>query len=91
MSGRYGPLMPVPELFAEIAGLLHEMTGESVAPDATLEGDLGLDSLDVAELAVPLRDRYGIDLVAFLASLDVDRLVALTAGELTDHVAAVRE
>ncbi|HEX5405144.1 MAG TPA: acyl carrier protein [Pseudonocardiaceae bacterium] len=78
------------ELFAEIAGILAEVTGVDppAAPDVTLEGDLGLDSLDVVDLAVRLHERYGVDLLAFLATLDVDGLVGLTAGELTEHVAA---
>jgi acyl carrier protein len=62
-----------------------------VSPDTTLEGDLGLDSLDVADLAGRLRDRYGdrVDLVGFLATLDIDELVALTTGDLARHVAGV--
>ncbi|HEX3649082.1 MAG TPA: acyl carrier protein [Pseudonocardiaceae bacterium] len=74
----------------EITALLAAVTGaDAVAAEATLEGDLGLDSLDVADLAVRLRERYDVDLVGFLATLDVDQLVGLTAGELADHVAAV--
>jgi acyl carrier protein len=83
----------MPELFAEIAGMLESVTGTDmpVSPDTTLEGDLGLDSLDVADLAGRLRDRYGdrVDLVGFLATLDIDELVALTTGDLARHVARV--
>jgi acyl carrier protein len=83
----------MPELFAEIAEMVESVTGINtpVSPDATLEGDLGLDSLDVTDLAVRLRDRYGdrVDLVGFLATLDIDELVALTTGDLARHVAAV--
>ncbi|HEY3752575.1 MAG TPA: acyl carrier protein [Pseudonocardiaceae bacterium] len=80
------------ELFAEIAGMLAAVTGvddPSVTPDVTLEGDLGLDSLDVVDLGGRLQERYGVDLLAFLATLDIDQLVGLTAGELADHVAGV--
>ncbi|HEX5116984.1 MAG TPA: acyl carrier protein [Pseudonocardiaceae bacterium] len=78
------------QLLTEITGMLAALTGaEAVPADAALEGDLGLDSLDVAELAVRLRERYGVDLVGVLATLEVDRLVDLTAADLAEHVAAV--
>lgn len=78
-----------PELFTEIAAILVEVTGgERVTPDATLEGDLGLDSLDVVELATRLRDRYGVDLLGHVATLDIDELIALTAADLARLVAA---
>ncbi|HEX3588070.1 MAG TPA: acyl carrier protein [Pseudonocardiaceae bacterium] len=76
------------QLRAEIAAILSALTGvEQIAPDATLEGDLGLDSLDVADLAARLRERNGFDLMGYLAALDVDRLVDLTVAELAAVVA----
>ncbi len=69
--------------------MLAEVTGEErVAPDATLEGDLGLDSLDLIEFARRLRDRYGVDLLGYAATLDIDELIALTAADLARLVAA---
>lgn len=85
---RYGPDVSQ-ELFAEIAEILVELTGApGVPPEATLEGDLGLDSVDVAALACRLRDRYGVDLLAHAATLDIDALVAFTAGDVARLVAA---
>lgn len=78
------------QFLTEITALLADVAGtDAVAPGTTLEGDLGLDSLDVATLAVRLRADYDVDLVGYLATLDVDQLVDLTAGDLADHVAAV--
>jgi acyl carrier protein len=81
----------MPELFAEIAEMIGSVIGAEppIPPDATLEGDLGLDSLDVADLAGRLRDRFGVDLTAFLGTLDIDELIALTTGDLARHVAGV--
>jgi hypothetical protein len=81
----------MPELFAEIAEMLITVTGATppIRPDATLEGDLGLDSLDVADLAWRLRDRYGFDLLGFLGTLDIDELIALTAADIARQVAGV--
>ncbi len=35
-----------------------------LAPTADLRRDLGLDSLDLAELTVRIQDRYGVDVFA---------------------------
>ncbi|HEY2550146.1 MAG TPA: hypothetical protein VGI64_06180 [Streptosporangiaceae bacterium] len=53
-----------------------------------LEGDLCLDSLDLAALGALLRDRYGaaVDLPGYVAGLEIDGIIGLTAGEVTDYV-----
>lgn len=35
-----------------------------LTPELTLRGELGLDSLDMAELAVRIEDRFGVDVFA---------------------------
>lgn len=78
----------------EIMGLLRKLTGDDpswaarVTPSARLDQDLWLDSLEVAALAGLLRDAFGdrVDLAAFLAGLDFERLVALTVADLAAHV-----
>ena len=49
-----------------------------LAPTADLRRDLGLDSLDLAELTVRIQDRYGVDV--FAAG------VVRTWGELVQRV-----
>jgi len=53
-----------------------------------LEGDLRLDSLDLAALGALLRDRYGraVDLVGYVAGLDIDEIIELTVGDVTDYL-----
>ena len=53
-----------------------------------LEGDLRLDSLDLAALGALLRDRYGtaVDLVGYVAGLDIDEIIELTVGDVADYV-----
>lgn len=53
-----------------------------------LEGDLCLDSLDLAALGALLRDRYGtaVDLPGYVAGLEIDGIIGLTAGEVTGYV-----
>jgi acyl carrier protein len=38
------------------------MDTSKVTPDATLEGDLDLDSLDTVELTLAIEERYGIEI-----------------------------
>ena len=71
-----------------LIGLLREVTGESeqwaaaVTASSTLEEDLKLESFEVAALAERMHDRYGVDLEAHLAGLDIDELIALTVGDV---------
>lgn len=86
-------------LYAEVVAMLAQVTGESaqwlarVGPASRLEGDLFLDSLEVASLGALLRAAYGdpVDLPAYLAGLDIDQIIALTVGDLVAYVASVGE
>jgi acyl carrier protein len=85
-----------PELFAEIAGIIRDVTGEGdewaarIAPDSTLEGDLGLESVELVEVGARLRNTFGdrVDLLAFVSGLDIDELIDLTVGDLVAYVEA---
>lgn len=86
------------ELFATIAGILRDVTGEDaawvarIAPESALEGDLGLDSVEVAALDHRLRAEYGdgVDLMTHLGGLDIDALIAMTVGDLVTYVDSSR-
>ena len=87
-----------PRLLGELAELLRQATGEDgewaarITPDATLEGDLSMDSLEVTALGELLRERWGerIDLPAFLAGLDIDQIIGLTVAGLGAYAAPRR-
>ncbi|MGD0700086.1 MAG: hypothetical protein ABSA02_09410 [Trebonia sp.] len=53
-----------------------------------LEGDLCLDSLDLAALSALLRDRYGpaVDLTGYVAGLDIDQIIGLTVADVAGYV-----
>jgi len=84
-----------PDLLAELTGLLLRVTGEderwaaAVTAESRLELDLKLESVEVAALAVALREAYGdaVDLDRLLAGLEIDELLALTVGDLAGYVA----
>ena len=81
------------DLQREVAGLLVEALNLDIAPDsidpqAPLYGEgLGLDSIDVLEVALVVSQRYGFQ----LRSDDEDNIRIFTSlASLTDHIAANR-
>jgi acyl carrier protein len=77
----------------EVAALLVEALNLEIAPDsidpqAPLYGDgLGLDSIDILEVALVVSQRYGFQ----LRSDDEDNIRIFTSlASLTDHIAAHR-
>ena len=83
----------------DVAKALAAATGDEsllsagISAATGLEGDLGLDSLDLAALDAVLRDRYGtaVDLVGHVAGLDIDEIIGLTVGDVTGHVNQCRQ
>jgi len=75
-------------LLGDLAGMLCEVTGadaawvSGVTPDSRLDGDLWLDSLELAALGALLHQRHRIDLPAYLAGLDLDQLIELRVKDL---------
>ncbi|HEX4725515.1 MAG TPA: phosphopantetheine-binding protein [Pseudonocardiaceae bacterium] len=86
------------ELFATIAGLLLDVTGTPadrgarIAPESAIEGDLGLESMELVELGERMRAEFGdrVDLAAYVAGLDIDELIELRVADLVDYVAGNR-
>jgi len=73
-----------------IRRLVAETVGEDVevARSTSFADDVELESGELVSLARRLRETYGpdVDVPAWFGELDVDDLVALTAGEVTDFV-----
>ena len=73
------------------ADLLGEVTGETgIGPQTRLDTDLVLDSLEVAALGLALRERYGVDLPAFIAGLTLDQIIELSVSDVAGFVEASR-
>jgi acyl carrier protein len=81
------------ELQLEVAGLMIEclnleMTADQIDPDAPLYGDgLGLDSIDVLEVALVVSKRYGMQLRADSAD---NQHTFSSLRSLSDYIAAKR-
>ena len=81
-------------LQGEVAALLVEalnldIAPESIDPDAPLYGEgLGLDSIDILEVALVVSQRYGFQ----LRSDDEDNVrIFKSLASLSDHIAANRQ
>ncbi|MET0335069.1 MAG: phosphopantetheine-binding protein [Rhizobacter sp.] len=84
---------PQTELQREVAALLVEalnldVAADTIDPQAPLYGEgLGLDSIDILEVALVVSQRYGFQ----LRSDDQDNVRIFTSlASLTDHIAANR-
>jgi acyl carrier protein len=78
----------------DIARVLAAATGDEsllsagLSAGARLEGDLCLDSLDLAAVSALLSDRYGaaVDLTGYVAGLGIDEIIELTVGAVAGYV-----
>ncbi|MER5866271.1 hypothetical protein [Kitasatospora sp. NPDC002040] len=77
-----------PELVALLVAAADALPdwAESVVPQARLDADLAFDESEFAVLDTLLRERFGADLGALRAGLDLDALAALTVGDLAELV-----
>jgi acyl carrier protein len=66
-------------------------SGPPVDLDTSFDVDLELDSLDFVALAERLRAHFGeqVDFVDWLATLELDEMIALTVGDLVAFVASM--
>ena len=81
-------------LLTEVTALLCQVTGGDVAQLAAssrLDGDIVLDSVELAALSALLSARYaGTDLVGYVADLELDEIISLTVGDVAAYVAGTR-
>lgn len=81
-------------LFVDIVDILSNITGvvlpTGISPDARLETDLRMESIELVAFGDELRRRYGdqVDLPGHLATLELDQLVGLSVAEVADYVSS---
>ena len=76
----------VAELMIECLNL--EVTQDQIDPDAPLYGEgLGLDSIDVLEVALEVSKRYGLQL---RSDSEDNKIIFASLRSLSDHIAAQR-
>ncbi|HYX87346.1 MAG TPA: acyl carrier protein [Gaiellales bacterium] len=73
------------EALERVRGILVEQLGvdeEQVTEDASFQGDLDADSLDLVELIMELEDQFGLKIS------DEDAQQIVTVGQAVDYVVA---
>jgi acyl carrier protein len=94
-----GPTYAGPDrerVLGDLIGMLMDVTGEDqrwaarVTAASRLEGDLRLESVELAALGELLSQAYGdrVDLAAYVAELDIYQIIGLTVGDLAAYVCA---
>lgn len=81
-------------VLADIAAMLRVLLEEyglddaEIGRDTKFHDDLELESVDLVALSGQLREHYGekVNFAKFIADRDLDEIIALTVGELVDHV-----
>ncbi len=81
-------------VLADITEILHDVIGEDlllgdeIGMDTSFDEDLELESIEFVALAEQLLERYGeqVDFVGWLATMELDEIIALTVGQLVDFV-----
>ncbi|GAA3057563.1 acyl carrier protein [Actinokineospora globicatena] len=81
-------------LFEEVAGILREVVGPCggcpppITPNATLEGDLRFDSIDLVRVDAALAAHLGtrVGLAEHVRGLELDAISGFTVSDLVDHV-----
>lgn len=86
---------PTPEqVLADLEVILVEVVGEDLLLDEPLgmgtsfNDDLQLESIEFVALAESLLTKYGekVDFVSWMAGMELDQVVALTAGDVVTFV-----
>ncbi|MFD5250105.1 acyl carrier protein [Amycolatopsis sp. NPDC058340] len=83
-------------VLADLTAMLRELLAEyglddaEIGRDTKFHDDLELESIDLVTLSGRLRDHYGdkVNFAEFIAERELDEIIALTVGELVDHVVA---
>jgi acyl carrier protein len=83
-------------VLASVRAILIDVIGPEYAIDLSIEmetafdADLGLESIEFVAVAERLQDLYGrdVDFIAWLATKELDEIIALTVGDLVTFIAA---
>lgn len=81
-------------VLAELDAILTEVVGDDLlldgplAMDTSFDEDLQLESIEFVALAEKLLITYGerVDFVAWMATMELDDIIALTVGQVVDFV-----
>lgn len=81
-------------VLAEVARMIATVIGEGyvdeadITPETAFYDDLEIESIEFIALGEVLQARYGdrIDFPAWIATMEVDDIIAMHVGQLVDHI-----
>jgi acyl carrier protein len=60
-----------------------------IAPETSFQSDLEIESIELVAVGEQLQDRFPhIDFAEWLSTMEVDEIIAMTVGDLVDHIIA---
>jgi acyl carrier protein len=82
------------QVLDQVRDVLAEVIGEDYVSELDIEmetafrADLDIESIEFVAMGEALRELYGdrIDFVEWLTTMELDDIIALTVGELVDHI-----
>ena len=89
---------PSAVVFGEVRTIIGKVMGEDfiaeieIDEDTSFNLDLEVESIEFVALAEMLQEHYGegIDFAGWMATMDVDEIIALTVGELVQFIVSCR-
>ena len=58
-----------------------------IGPETSFQADLEIESIELVAMGEQLQERYAhVDFAAWLSSMEVDEIIAMTVGDLVDHI-----
>jgi acyl carrier protein len=85
-------------VLADVRAMIADVIGEEyvaetdITADTGFYADLEIESIEFIALGEALQARYGdrIDFPAWIATLEVDDIIAMRVGQLVDHITEAR-
>lgn len=81
-------LVAVTEMLTEVIGEDELLMVDEVTMGTSFNDDLELESIEFVALAEKLQAHYGrsVDFAGWLSSMELDRIIALSVGELVEFI-----
>jgi acyl carrier protein len=76
-------------MLAEVIGEDY-VTSLEIEPETSFQEDLEIESIELVALGERLQEEYAhVDFADWLATMEVDEIIAMTVGDLVAHIVSV--
>jgi acyl carrier protein len=80
-------------VLAVVKTILADVIGEDyvsmieIGPETSFQSDLEVESIELVAMGEQLQEAYGhVDFAAWLSTMEVDEIIAMTVGDLVEHI-----